>query len=296
MISYRISKVRLEEMIEDRKAGWLQRAAERTQTFKTQGEYREDSSIWSEIKPVFMELQYDKCAYCERQLESEEYGRIEHDLEHFRPKKKAKPWKTSAKLRQAGVNLTPPLQGSADPGYHLLAYNPLNYCTSCKPCNSRLKSDNFPIEGVRDPAGDDPVTLANEQPLLLNPVGDFDDDAEVLINFIGVSPMAAAPDGYARRRGLVSIAFYRLDDLRRKSLFRERARVIISLFSFLELTQSAAPQTVRDIYERLVETTTHASAPHANCARSFVKLYQQDRDEAEEVFTLCADYLQSISG
>lgn len=295
MISYRVSKIRLEEMIALRKPGWLDCAAERTRTFEELGKYQESSSIWSEVKPVFMELQHDKCAYCERQLESEEYGRVEHDLEHFRPKKKAKPWKTTAKLQQAGVHLTPPLHGGADPGYHLLAYNPMNYCTSCKSCNSRLKSDNFPIEGVREPAGDDPVALAAELPLLLNPVGDFDDDAETLIRFVGVSPMAAAADGYARRRGLVSIAFFRLDDSRRKSLFRERARVIISLFSFLELAQNADSQAFREVYEGLVNTATTASSAHANCARSFCDLYKQDRDEAEEVFSLCADYLQSIS-
>ncbi len=295
MISYRVSKARLEEMIEERKPGWLARAAERTRDFEALGEYQESSSIWSEIKPVFMELQHDKCAYCERQLESEAYGRVEHDLEHFRPKKKAKPWKATAKLQLAGVHLTPSLLGSADPGYHLLAYNPLNYCTACKSCNSGLKSSNFPIEGVRQPGGEVPAALGTEQPLLLNPVGDFDDDAETLIRFVGVSPMVAAASGYARRRGLVSIAFFRLDDFRRKSLFRERARVITSLFSFLELAQHADTQAFREVYEGLADTATHSSAAHSNCARSFRDLYQQDRDEAKEVFTLCADYLHSIS-
>ena len=34
MISYRVSKGRLEEMIEPRKPGWLERAAVRTLTFE----------------------------------------------------------------------------------------------------------------------------------------------------------------------------------------------------------------------------------------------------------------------
>ena len=39
-------------------------------------------SLWSETKQVYIELQHSKCAFCEKPLE----GRIEQDVEHFRPK------------------------------------------------------------------------------------------------------------------------------------------------------------------------------------------------------------------
>jgi hypothetical protein len=221
VIQYKISKGELEGLLEQEKPGWLARAKARTDNFEAIGHYNESASIWSEVKVVFMRLQHGKCAYCERQLESEEYGRVEHDLEHFRPKKKARPWKLTNALKQAGVVLSGPVSGNFDPGYHLLAYHPNNYCTSCKPCNSRLKSDYFPIEGTRSPGGNDPVQLSSEKPFLVNPVGDFDDDPASLISFHGLSPMASHNSNYQRHRGLVTISFFRLDDRRRKYLFRE---------------------------------------------------------------------------
>jgi hypothetical protein len=295
MIQYSISQNQLDHLLEQEHPGWLARAEERTDNFAILGHYEESSSIWSEVKVVYMRLQHGKCAYCERQLESEEYGRIEHDLEHFRPKKKAKPWKLTKSLQQAGVVLTTPVSGTADPGYHLLAYNPLNYCTSCKTCNSRLKSDYFPIESARSTNGNDPVQLSSEKPLLVNPVGDFDDDPTLLIAFHGLSPTACGVTDYKLHRGLVSIAFFHLDDRRRKCLFRERATIIVSLYSFLEQADQATNPVKKSVYEDLVEAWTKPSAPHTSCARCFRVLYNQDRDEADELFQLAAAYLQSIS-
>ncbi len=295
MIQYSISKNELENLIEQAHPGWLERANLRTGIFKELGYYNEDSSIWSEIKVVFMKLQHSKCAYCERQLESENFGSIEHDLEHFRPKKKAKPWILNKSLKKAGVTLTDPENGKADPGYHLLAYNPLNYCTSCKTCNSSLKRDCFPIEGVRSPIGDDPVELKSEGPLLVNPVGDFDHDPVSLINFYGLSPKTCGDSPYKRRRGLVSIVFFRLDDQRRKYLFRERAEIITTLFSFLESANKEINQNEKKVWEDLIKFKTKPSAPHTNCAQSFCELYHRDRADAKEVFRLATAYLNSIS-
>lgn len=295
MIQYPISRQQLEQLIEIERPGWIERARNRTNNFSDLGYYHESSSIWSEVKVVYMRLQHGKCAYCERQLESEEYGRIEHDLEHFRPKKKAKSWKLTRALKQAGVVLTAPISGTADPGYHLLAYNPLNYCTSCKSCNSRLKSSYFPIEGIRSSGGADPLQLNSEKPLLVNPVGDFDNDPASLISFHGLFPMASGNSDYKRHRGLVSIAFFHLDDRRRKYLFRERANIIVSLHSFLKLADRAVNPEEKSVYEELVNITTRPSAPHTNCARCFLKLYNQDKDEAYELFQLAVAYLHSIS-
>jgi len=91
MIGYRISLNELKAKIESNTPGWSKRAEERTEEFRTQGHYQEKSSIWSEIKPVYMDIQGGcKCAFCERKLESKDYGRPELDIEHFRPKKNVK--------------------------------------------------------------------------------------------------------------------------------------------------------------------------------------------------------------
>lgn len=37
-----------------------------------------------------MELQHSKCGYCEKWLEGSDYGTIEHDMEHYRPKSSVK--------------------------------------------------------------------------------------------------------------------------------------------------------------------------------------------------------------
>lgn len=297
VIDYIIAVLNLdpEQLLEQEHPGWISRAEARTASFSTLGHYEESSSIWSEVKVVFMRLQHGKCGYCERQLESEEHGRIEHDLEHFRPKKKSKPWKLPRELSQAGVTLTAPLAGSSDPGYHLLVYNPLNYCTSCKTCNSSLKGNNFPIGAVRNTSGSDPIPLHSEQPLLLNPVGDFDADPEDLISFYGLSPTASSSSGYDRQRALVIIVFFRLDDVSRKYLFRERANIITSLFSYLDLFENANTLGERLVWRQLIDIATSPGSSHTNCARSFLRLYERNRNEAAELFQLAVNYLATIS-
>ncbi len=112
----------------------------------------EKKGIWSEVKPVYMSLQRDKCAYCERKLASADFGgTIEHDLEHFRPKSSARPWPTTAISRERGLVYTFPTGKHHASGYYWLAYHPLNYCVACKKCNTPLKLDFFPI-AVNRPA------------------------------------------------------------------------------------------------------------------------------------------------
>ena len=68
MIQYSISQDQLEALIEREKSGWLVRAGKRMEIFASLGFYEESSSIWSEVKIVYMRLQHGKCAYCKRQL------------------------------------------------------------------------------------------------------------------------------------------------------------------------------------------------------------------------------------
>ena len=57
MIRYPITRAGLEALITKQSADWLARADERTKEFKKLGRFEEKSSIWSEVKPVYMKLQ-----------------------------------------------------------------------------------------------------------------------------------------------------------------------------------------------------------------------------------------------
>lgn len=293
MIRYNTTRAQLSALIEKEKPGWLARAGDRTKSFSNAGTYSEASSMWSEVKAVYMRLQGEsKCIYCERKLESEVLGKGEQDVEHFRPKGSVRVWKGSAALAKTGVSITPPCNSA--PGYHLLPYDVFNYSASCKPCNSALKSDCFPIAGNYDFAGSSPEVLLAEMPLLVYPVGNFDSDPETLIGFYGVSPMAKAKKGFDQHRALVTIEFFKLDDFdARKNLVLERARNILALYPQLEVLAGAGGKT--KAARIVVDSYCSSEAPHASCSRSFVELHGRDRIEAELVFDQAVAYVETTS-
>lgn len=295
MIGYRIGRDQLYALIEKRVPGWLQRAEERTNQFRAAGKFEEKSSIWSEIKAVLFEVQGNgKCIFCERKLESVEYGLVEQDVEHFRPKSRVSDWKPPAEFDTSRVEIAPAPKEKS--GYFLLAYNPLNYAASCKPCNSTLKRDRFPIAGEYDFSGEDPVELRKEKPLLIYPIGTFDDDPEQLIAFHGISPFALRQRGHARNRALVTIAFFGLDDLDgRKHLMRERAMIIVALFPQLLMLDSRASAARKAKAQAVVDASIADSAPHANCARSFRRTFEENQDAAEQFFDAAVEFMLSIS-
>jgi hypothetical protein len=129
---------------------------------------------------------------------------------------------------------------------------------ACKPCNSALKSNYFPVAGNYLLDGEDPQSLANERPYLIYPIGDSDDDPETLLQFHGTSPQPVAVDGYKRARALVTIQFFKLDDFEeRKNLFRERAVLITALFAQLEIYHIAGSV----VAVNLIHDFTAAKAP-----------------------------------
>lgn len=296
MIRYAVSSEELERLIEEEKRGWLARAAQRTEAFRAAGAYNESKSIWSEVKPVYMRLQGSaKCVFCERKLESVELGTGEQDVEHFRPKGNVRAWTVPEELEDDIDELAEVPEDA--PGYYLLPYHILNYAASCKPCNSALKGDQFPIAGVYRFDVDDPADLAGERPYLIYPIGDLDDDPESLIEFYGISPRAVERQrGYRRNRGLVTIAFFALDDLeRRKNLLRERAIIISALFPQLERARNHSDPEKRRESAQIVQAFTSPSAPHTNCARSFERLWAQNRTEAETLFDEAGKVIARIS-
>lgn len=291
MIRYPIARAQLDAQIEAQSPGWLLRTEKRADGFRKRKRYAETSPVWSEVKPVYAYLQgQGKCAFCEREMESGDYAAYETDVEHFRPKGRIRAWPVPDELK--GVPFTTP--PNADKGYHLLPYHPLNYAAACKPCNSGLKKDFFPIAGAYNLDGDDPDALATEKPYLIYPIGTGDADPEALIDFHGTSPRAKAPDGHDRNRGLVTIAFFGLDDPGRKNLFRGRALIIVALYPLLAETQrgtAAERQAARDKIDGFLSPRLQ----HLNCAKSFDRLYRDRPVDAKAIYDRALELLISIS-
>ncbi len=290
MIRYDVSPTELEALVDKHKPGWRTRAAARTAVLRKKGKYKEASSIWGEIKAVFMEVQGDgKCCFCERKFDGN-FAQYELDLEHFRPKGMVRKWQRPKSL--AGNGIAPTVPTARNKGYYLLSYHLLNYAAACKPCNSGLKKNYFPISGEYDFGGTDPMRMQAEAPFLLFPLGRLDVDPEDVLSFYGFLPRSRAGDGFLRMRGLVTIVFFGLDDvLGRKNLMRERATAIIVLNHWLMRVADHGDTGAAVQVARMVSPT----ASHANCARSFKRLFYADRAEACNVVDDVEKFLQSIS-
>ncbi len=275
MICYSIKRTEIESKVSAIAPTWAKRAQKHTKGLKF-------PPIWSEIKSVFMEVQHDKCAYCERQIGSKEHGRVEFDVEHFRPKGAVVAW---GKVPSYMF----PIGASSPTGYTELAYHLANYAVACKTCNSGLKNCHFPIEGSRDTAGDDPATLnSSEKPLLLFPIGDTVDDPRDLIRFQGVIPVVVNQDAshYDNHRAQVTIDFF--DLLQREDLLRERSRYIISLYFVLLAVQQSFPLSDRALLLFLSD-----SHPHTNCLNCFKKIFDTNQPLATQYAIACVEYLES---
>ena len=264
----------LDAQAEARKNGWLARAAERIGTFKTAGRYNEKKGIWSEIKPAYMDLQHDKCAYCERQFSKEA---IEHDLEHFRPKSDVQPWPDEKALQRltdedGHCDYTAPLGAASAAGYYLLAYHTGNYCASCKVCNTIYKLNYFPVAAARTLKADSPAAAETEQPLLLYPLGALHDAPEKLIRFEGVTPVPVFQSGPRHLRARVTIDFFNLDC--REDLLRERARCLVEFARAYKDATAGRSARERKEGEEDVALMRDPASPHANCVRCFHDLLQ----------------------
>ena len=280
MIRYDITEVDLLAQIDREKADWRTRAATATALFRQAKTYHEPPSpFWGEIKAVYMRLQKNKCAFCERKLTVRSK---DHDVEHFRPKRGVEAW---------------PLLAADAPfseGYYLLAYHPLNYATTCEHCNRGLKRSYFPIVGARLSGQDNPTNLSLEQPLLIYPIGQIDTDPEVLLGFKGTapSPRNADPDSYENHRAQVTIDFFDLQY--REELLRERAEVIETLHHLLVLAHRMPDSRRQRKVQTIIRRKQSSGSQHANCARCFVALYRQDPAEAERLVDKATDYLDSL--
>jgi hypothetical protein len=216
---------------------WRSRAARRTAKFIQQSGYEEKTSIWSEIKPIFMYLQNNRCAYCDRYLAGIKFGSGEIDLEHFRPKGRIEPYPTP----DDGVNYSFQTGNSQANGYYWLAYDLENYALACISCNRGLKADRFPIAGTRGTALSSLTELNQiELPLLLFPLRD---DPEEFITFSGATPEAIFKRGIKYQRALVTINFFGLADVHRVELYLERSIVICLIWTQDKVLQTSSDKS-----------------------------------------------------
>ncbi|HEX2225046.1 MAG TPA: hypothetical protein VHN15_12660 [Thermoanaerobaculia bacterium] len=294
MIRYPIAPEELRRRIREKVPDWLGRAQTKTEAFRQAGKYAEKSeeSIWGEIKEVFLEIQHEKCAYRERKLASRQYGLVEHDVEHYRPKNAVKKWpsKSIAKKRKLAYDF--PTGEAFAAGYYLLAYQILNYTTSCATCNRPLKSNYFPISGSRGQPSDDPSTLQGEGPFLPHPVGEMDEDPEEILTFLGITAVPKSQDPQRKRRAQVTIDFFALNE--REELRYQRAERILDLWIILEGLRQGNEET-RQLAERALKTKLSSASAHTSCARAFVDLYRRDRSRAKELADAALEYLDGQS-
>jgi hypothetical protein len=262
---------------------WSAKVARRTARFVRAGRYEEGSSLWAPVKPVYMDVQKSKCIFCERRFENKQYGKIEFDLEHFRPKSSV----VALPNEQFHPNLNYDFETgmAADVGYYWLAYEIENYAASCKVCNSALKSNYFPVAGRRGAAIADVRSLASELPFLCYPLGTSDEDPEELITFVATTAIPKAESGYRRQRGQIIIDFFDLNG--REELHQQRAEMI-SLFGGALLAISAGTANETDI--AVADSIFYPTWPHAACIRAFRRLWQENAAEAAMVYDKCRRY------
>lgn len=295
MIRYPLRPKRWVSLVEEESRTFLERAKERTATFREKKLYDEAKGIWSDIKRVYMEVQGFKCGFCERRLEGSRFGAIEHDVEHFRPKRNVALWPSARIQEDRGLFYDFPLGNDAVGddvgGYYLLAYHIENYLIACKTCNTALKSDYFPIYGTRDTDGDDPRVLTKvEKPLLIYPLGAVDTAPETLITFRGVIPVPVASGrSWARRRAEVTIDFFQLAE--REGLLQERAEIIVALQVAMRSLEDG-DATTRLLAATLVNNLTARRSPHANCARAHREFAESDPEGAADLALEALGYLQ----
>jgi hypothetical protein len=292
MIRHPIPAPELQARIQTAYPRWPGKAKKRAELCRKAKGFVGDTKLWGEIKSAYMELQHNKCAYCERRLEGPPYGAIEHDIEHFRPKNSVEAWPTDRIREERGITYAFKTGATWSGGYYLLAFHPGNYVTACKSCNSTLKANYFPIAGKRGPQVDDPMRLLVEEPFLIYPLGDFDDDPENVITFEGLVPKPRARSGRRHERAQVIIDFFELDT--REELLRGRAEQIRTMMLALIVAEKPPAPEAKSLADHTIARLQDLDSPHCNCVRSFRRLYQQDRARAQSLFHEVLDYLNSL--
>ncbi|AWM36974.1 hypothetical protein GobsT_51460 [Gemmata obscuriglobus] len=294
MIRIVVTEAALRARIEELKAGWEGRMKALVTALRGNDD-PEFQNEWSDIKEAYIEFQHSKCAFCEKPLE----GKIEQDVEHFRPKGAVVAWPVPGDLadevRKAGFRVVQPPRGSK--GYKYLAYHPLNYLTACKTCNSIRKKNYFPIAGRRRLGGRAIADLAGEQAYLIYPLSDLDADPEHLIEFIGITPRPKAGlTVFERLRARVTIEFFGLDNVsERKDLLIDRFETLEKVYLALKGRTEFATAADRNRADQVVTAYQTSRRRHTNCIKHFVALFTRHPEQAEQLYQDAVTYLKTVS-
>lgn len=290
MIRYSISLYDLVNRINALKPTWIKRAYERTQLYITAKDFTGGTDFWGEIKSIYIELQHEKCAYCETKLQGAMLASKVHEVEHYRPKQSVAAWPNNNISYWAGFKPSWPVGQESKTGYYKLAYHPLNYAIACTRCNSTLKSNYFPVRGKRKTAGDHPSKMLAELPLLVYPISSVDpDDPADLITFQGVLAVPKHSSGAAYERAITNIEFFQLNH---EDLTSRRAQEISKLWMALEEVSNPRSKKSGEKAKKIAANICSPSSQFTSCMNAFRKLYQNNYVEAEQIADLIIDALR----
>ncbi|MFJ5298930.1 hypothetical protein ACIQAL_20640 [Pseudomonas sp. NPDC088368] len=281
MIRYPITEQELIARINLLSPKWMGAAAERTQAFVDAGQYLDGNDFWGTIKQVYIELQHEKCAYCETRLQGSALASKVHEVEHYRPKSSVKAWPNRAIARWKDFTHDWPTGAASAIGYFRLAYHHLNYAIACTRCNSTLKANYFPVRGPRDFNSQSPQTMQSEAALLLYPISSVDpDDPEDIITFDGVLAIPAHPQGPAYERAITNIEFFQLNS---QDLTSRRADCLRGLCLALDPSGSDAYQRKK---MKVAEALCSPKSAFSACSRAFRTLWSADPARAQRIAEL----------
>ncbi len=291
MIRYSIARDVLIERIASANPNWSTKATDRTAVYSRAQKYTGGTEFWGDIKQVYIDLQHEKCAYCETKLQGAALASKVHEVEHFRPKSSVAAWPNRKKKHWKSFPATIPTGDASTNGYYLLAYNPFNYAIACTRCNSTLKSNHFPIRGARNVALKDPADAGAEDALLIYPLSDLDVDPLELLTFESVLAVPRATSGPNHERAVTTITFFQLNH---QDLTTRRANLLQSLWIALEQARTARAARDRLFASQLVERLCAEAAEFSACMTAFRTLYATDRARARETAHEASSVAQTL--
>ena len=234
------------------------------------------SSIYKGQKHVYIDPDgpfHGKCAYCESEIYSNQFG----DIEHFRPKAGLKDYPTgqSVKIEINGIS-------QDHPGYYWLAYDWKNLLLSCVLCN-RLSSGHsshqigkgnyFPVNGSH---AINPGDEVNEDPLLIHPVFENPED------HLKVDESGIFYSKNGSLRGETCIRIFGLNDRglpnERKATYKKVSdRIILVLMERLTNrdTNSELPDDIKRIDEGFEAFTAAARKAILHCKELCERLWPE---------------------
>ena len=214
--------------------------------------FRNDFYGATDVKDALKVAQYLKCCFCERLV-----GNDGH-VEHFRPK--------AAFCQSRGDKLS-------ESGYYWLAYEWTNLFLACSDCNTRHKSNLFPLESEADRATCHSDFIANERPLFLNPA---EEDPEAVIEWIEFEPRPIAGD----KRAEVTLAALGLNGPKRDGLIASRRQHLAIMRAVLDaITMYRNEPPSADVVARLAkaeETLTDAVSSRGKYSAMIRALLQRE--------------------